>query len=332
MSAPDLKSPNVVPRIETDHLTVDFGSDRSVFATWMGRPHSSVRAVDDVTLIIAPGETLGLVGESGSGKTTLGRTLLGLNPLTKGSLRLDGEYLPGNQSWTRPRDIQMMFQDPYGALNPRLRVAAALAEVLRFHKIVPRESINGEVSRLLELVGLSPALGDRHPRSLSGGQRQRVGLARALAVRPSFLVLDEPVAALDVSIRAQVLNLLMDLRRSLGLTMLFISHELSVVRHVSDRVAVMYLGRIVELGAASELFERARHPYTQSLLKSIPRLVPEKRLRTPVIASEIPSALDIPSGCRFRTRCPIATALCSTPPPEVRLSPTHVASCHFAHS
>lgn len=332
MSVSDLKAPSVVPRIAIDHLTVDFGGRQSFSSTMMGRRHSSLRAVDDVTLTIAPGETLGLVGESGSGKTTLGRTLLGLNQVTAGALRFDGERLSTNQSWSRPRDVQMMFQDPYGSLNPRLRVAAALAEVLRFHKIVSREQIAGEVRRLLELVGLSPALGERHPRSLSGGQRQRAGLARALAVRPSFLVLDEPVAALDVSIRAQVLNLLMGLRQKLGLTMLFISHELSVVRHVSDRVAVMYLGRIVEIGTATELFAGSRHPYTQSLLKSIPRLVPEKRHRVPVIAGEVPSPFNIPSGCRFRTRCPIATELCTVEPPEVQLSPTHIASCHFAQS
>jgi oligopeptide/dipeptide ABC transporter ATP-binding protein len=323
----------VAPSIEIDRLTVDFGTPGSFLHTLTGRHQSIVRAVDDVTLTITAGETLGLVGESGSGKTTIGRTLLRLNFITSGSVRFDGRdlaRLAADERKALTREMQMVFQDPYGSLNPRLSVAAALAEVLRFHRIVPPREIDGEVRRLLELVGLSSGLADRVPRSLSGGQRQRVGLARALAVRPSFLVLDEPVAALDVSIQAQVLNLLSDLRRELGLTMLFIAHELSVVRHISDRVAVMYLGHIVETGTTNEVFDRSRHPYTQSLLKSTPRLVPEKRHRPPVIAGEIPSPFDIPSGCRFRTRCPMATELCLTEPPEVRLSLTHIAACHFA--
>jgi oligopeptide/dipeptide ABC transporter ATP-binding protein len=333
MNASNLMSQAVAPLVEIDRLTVDFGTTGSFLHALTGRQRSIVRAVDDVTLTMTAGETLGLVGESGSGKTTIGRTLLRLNLITSGSVCFDGRDLARLTAGERralTREMQMVFQDPYGSLNPRVSVAATLAEVLRFHRIVPPREIDGEVRRLLEFVGLSSGLADRVPRSLSGGQRQRVGLARALAVRPSFLVLDEPVAALDVSIQAQVLNLLSDLRRELGLTMLFIAHELSVVRHISDRVAVMYLGHIVETGTTNEVFERSRHPYTQSLLKSTPRLVPEKRHRPPVIAGEIPSSFDIPSGCRFRTRCPMATALCLTEPPEVRLSLTHIAACHFA--
>lgn len=325
-------SQRAVPRIEIDRLTVEFATRRTFLHALLGRRHPTVRAVDDVSLTIAPGETLGLVGESGSGKTTIGRTLLGLHPVTRGRLRFDGRDLASQENRPLPRDVQMVFQDPYGSLNPRLPVAWALAEVLRFHKIVSRSNIDSEVRRLLELVGMSPTLGDRRPRNLSGGQRQRIGLARALAVRPSFLVLDEPVAALDLSIQAQVVNLLKDLRQELGLTMLFIAHELSVVRYVADRVAVMYLGRIVETGTTAEVFEQPRHPYTQSLLKSIPRLVPEKRHRQSVIAGEIPSPFDIPSGCRFRSRCPLATELCAIEPPEVRLTSTHTAACHFAQS
>jgi oligopeptide/dipeptide ABC transporter ATP-binding protein len=327
--------PQVEPHVEIDRLTIEFGIGHSFFRSWMGERPLTFRAVDNVSLTIGHGETLGLVGESGSGKTTIGRALLRLNPVTAGILRLEGRDMAGlsaSEAKGLPRRMQMVFQDPYGSLNPRQSVAAALAEVLRFHNIVAPSQISGEVLRLLALVGLSSTLCGRHPRDLSGGQRQRVGLARALAVRPSFLVLDEPVAALDVSIQAQILNLLKDLRRELGLTMLLIAHELNVVRHLSDRVAVMYLGSIVEIGTTIEVFERPSHPYTQSLLRSMPRLVPEKRRRPPVIAGEAGNGASIPSGCRFRTRCPMATELCSTVPPQVRLSITHIAACHFAQS
>jgi oligopeptide/dipeptide ABC transporter ATP-binding protein len=322
-------------RLCVDDLVVEFEAPRSLMSLLSGSPRAPVRAVDGVSFSIAAGETLGLVGESGSGKTTIGRALLGLNRPASGHIRLDGRDIDafgGAERKTLPRRIQMVFQDPYGSLNPRLSVRAVLAEVLAFHHIVPADEIEGEVARLLALVGLSPALADRRPRHLSGGQRQRVGLARALAVRPSLLVLDEPVAALDVSIQAQVLNLLQDLRRELGLTMLFIAHELGVVRHVSNRVAVMYLGRIMETGTAEEVFGGARHPYTTSLIEAMPRLVPTKRSRLPVLQGEVPSPFAIPSGCRFRTRCPVAQPICETAPPEVRLSPTHVAACHFAAS
>jgi oligopeptide/dipeptide ABC transporter ATP-binding protein len=334
MTNPQSMSP-VVPHVEIDRLTIDFAVRHSFLRSWRGQRQVAFRAVDNVSLTIGHGETLGLVGESGSGKTTMARALLGLNPVTSGVLRLDGRDMAGltaSEAKSLPRKMQMVFQDPYGSLNPRLSVAATLAEVLRFHNIVAPSQISGEVLRLLALVGLSSSLGGRRPRDLSGGQRQRIGLARALAVRPSFLVLDEPVAALDVSIQAQILNLLQDLRRELGLTMLLIAHELSVVRHLSDRVAVMYLGSIIEIGTANEVFERPRHPYTQSLLRSMPRLVPEKRRRPPVIAGDPETGSSIPSGCRFRRRCPMATELCSNVPPQVRLSITHIAACHFAQS
>jgi oligopeptide transport system ATP-binding protein len=321
-----------VPRLSVEGLNVEFRLPLSPVAALLGRKAQSVRAVDGVSFSIAPGETLGLVGESGSGKTTVGRALLGLIPPAAGVIKLDGRDLGRMSKAERkllPRQMQMVFQDPYGSLNPRLSVGSTLAEVLKFHGTVGRNEVGGEVKRLLALVGLPEALAARRPRHLSGGQRQRVGLARALAVKPAMLVLDEPVAALDVSIQAQVLNLLQDLRRELGLTMLFIAHELGVVRHISERVAVMYLGRIVEIGTTTEVFGSPCHPYTQGLLKAMPRLVPEKRQRPPVLQGEVPSPLAIPSGCRFRTRCPLAQSICETPPPEVSLSATHKAACHF---
>lgn len=322
-------------RLAVDNLSVEFRGNHTIASMLKGEPPGRVRAVDKVSFEIAAGETLGLVGESGSGKTTVGRALMGLNKPTAGSMLLDGydlTALSDEQKKALPRQIQMVFQDPYGSLNPRRTVRQTLSEVLSFHAIVPPQEVQQEVARLMSLVGLSPTLADRRPRGLSGGQRQRVGLARALAVRPSVLVLDEPVAALDVSIQAQVLNLLEDLRGQLGLTMLFIAHELGVVRHISDRVAVMYLGHVMEIGTTEEIFSAARHPYTISLLKAMPRLIPEKRNRPPVLQGEVPSPFAIPSGCRFRTRCPVAQAICEKEPPMAVLSGTHSASCHFAAS
>jgi oligopeptide/dipeptide ABC transporter ATP-binding protein len=318
----------IPPRVAVDHLTVEFAT-RSGFG---GRAQPAFRAVDDVSFAIAPGETLGLVGESGSGKTTVGRTLVNLIRPTQGHITITGQNvatLSRAQSLDLSRTIQMVFQDPYGALNPRFSVERTIAEVLRFHKVVSETEIGAEVRRMMAVVGLSHSLAGRQPRHLSGGQRQRVGLARALAVRPSVLVLDEPVAALDVSIQAQVLNLLRDLRAELDLTMLFIAHELSVVRYLSDRVAVMYRGSIVEIGTSAEIFASPRHPYTRSLLEAMPRLVPEKRSRPPVLATEGQSGLE--QGCRFRARCPTATAICATIPPTRQLSATHSAACHFAN-
>lgn len=321
-----------LPRLAVDNLTVEFAGRRSL-SRLMGGPVPSFRAVDAVSFAIASDETLGLVGESGSGKTTVGRALVGLIAPTAGRIILDGQdiaALPKAERASLPRRIQMVFQDPYGSLNPRFSVEKTLSEVLAFHRIVPRAEIGKEVRRLMDLVGLSASLAGRLPRHLSGGQRQRVGLARALAVRPSVLVLDEPVAALDVSIQSQVLNLLRDLREELGLTMLFIAHELGVVRYVSDRVAVMYLGAIMETGTSAEIFAAPRHPYTKSLIAAMPRLVPEKRSRPPVLGSEGGSS-GASEGCRFRARCPLAAAICATIPPVKTLSPTHAAACHFAN-
>ena len=319
--------------LRIEDLAIAFKSPRSVVDAALGRAAPAVRAVDGVSLTVAAGETVGLVGESGSGKTTVGRAILGLIKPASGRILYDGQEvtsLKGAALARFRRQVQIVFQDPYSSLNPRLPVGRAIAEVLRFHRIVPEAEIAGEVRRLLDRVGLLPDMAERLPRGLSGGQRQRVGLARALAVRPQFLVLDEPVAALDVSIQAQILNLLKDLRDELGLTMLFIAHELGVVRHMSDRIAVMYLGKIVETGTAAEIFTTPRHPYTQGLLKAVPRLEPVKRTRAAVLQGEVPSPFAIPSGCRFRTRCPRAEPLCTNEPEAAKLSETHEARCHFA--
>ncbi len=325
------ESPEIV--LAATDLVVEFKAPHSVIDRLRRRPAAKLRAVDGVDLAIRRHEILGLVGESGCGKTTLGRAFINLVPPTSGRVIFEGEDLlgkRGDEMRSARRRLQIVFQDPYSSLNPRLTVAQAIGEVLRFHRICPEAQIGARVTELLRLVGLGADMALRKPRALSGGQRQRVGLARALAVEPGFLVLDEPVAALDVSIQAQILNLLKDLRDRLGLTMLFIAHELSVVRHMSSRVAVMYLGRIVEIGEAATIFERPAHPYTQSLVKSVPRLVPERRRREPVLVGEVPSPLDIPPGCRFHPRCPKAQEICRrVAPTPTRLGAAHLAECHF---
>jgi oligopeptide/dipeptide ABC transporter ATP-binding protein len=320
--------------LRVEDLTVEFARQRSLADFVLGRQARVVKAVDGTSFYVKRGETVGLVGESGSGKTTVGRAILRLNKPCHGRVIFDGKDVStlDRQALGRyRRRVQMVFQDPYSSLNPRLRISSALAEALRFHKIVSDAEIPDEVLRVLALVGLDAGMAERWPRQLSGGQRQRVGLARALAVRPQLLVLDEPVAALDVSIQAQILNLLRDLRDKLGLTMLFVAHELNVVRHMSDRVVVMYLGKVMETGTTEEIFERPRHPYTQLLLKAVPRLVPVKRRRAPALQGEVPSPLNVPSGCRFRTRCPIAQPRCAIEEPvDIVVSVTQKVSCHFA--
>ncbi len=321
------------PLLAVENLTVEFEKPRGIVDVITRRPAAVLRAVDGVSLAIAPGETLGLVGESGSGKSTIARAVLRLYRPKAGRILHAGEDIAAFDPPTLRRfrrSVQLVFQDPYSSLNPRLTIGGAISEALRFHDIVPPDQTEREVRRLLSLVGLAAEMAERRPRQLSGGQRQRVGLARALAVRPSLLVLDEPVAALDVSIQAQVLNLLKDLRDELGLTMLLVAHELGVVRHMSDRVAVLYLGRIMETGTTDEIFSDARHPYTRGLLAAVPRLEPVKRQRKAVLEGEIPSPMMLPSGCRFRTRCPRAAAICASEPPIVHVSPTHLAACHFA--
>ncbi len=280
-----------------------------------GLREQTVHAVDRVSLSVAEGEVLGLVGESGCGKSTLGRVIAGLHPPTEGEVRLAGQPVR-LESGRRP-DIQMIFQDPFASLNPRMRVGDAIAQAPLAHGLVSRDQAAAYVARMLEQVGLSADMARRYPHQFSGGQRARIGIARALAVQPRFLVCDEAVAALDVSIQAQVINLLMSLRRDLGLTLLFISHDLGVIRHVCDRVVVMYLGRVVEAGPIAPLYDAPRHPYTQALLAEVPRL-DRRGQRYQPIRGEIPSPLAPPSGCHFHPRCPHAGPRCQSETPALR--------------
>ncbi|MBL8701162.1 MAG: ATP-binding cassette domain-containing protein [Alphaproteobacteria bacterium] len=306
-------------------------------AGWLGAGDGSqtVHAVDDVSLEIAPRETLALVGESGCGKSTLGRLAAGIYTPDHGSVRLRGQ--PVMATTGRPRKIttkvQTIFQDPFASLNPRMRIADILAEGPLAHGLVKRGDADGYVARWLTQVGLDPGFAGRYPHQFSGGQRQRIAIARALAMQPDLLVCDEPVASLDVSIQAQILNLLVELRRELGLTCLFISHDLGVVRHVSDRVAIMYLGRVVELGPTAEILARPRHPYTQALLASVPRLrrsAAEAESFRP-IRGEIPSPLAPPPGCHFNPRCPMAIERCRREAPVLTAAPDgRAVSCHLA--
>jgi oligopeptide/dipeptide ABC transporter ATP-binding protein len=319
--------------LQVQNLSKVFDQSRPFFDVLMRRPAQRLVAVDDVSFKVERFETLGLVGESGCGKTTLGRCILKLYEPSGGRILFEGQditrYTAREMQPVRRR-MQVVFQDPYSSLTPRLTVRQALTEVLRFHHIVSPDQEEAYLQRLLDMVGLSSEAADKYPREFSGGQRQRIGLARALAVRPSFIVADEPVSALDVSIQAQILNLLADLRDELSLTMLFVAHELSVVKHVSTRVAVMYLGQIVEIGASEEVFQAALHPYTEGLLRALPRPVPGRRERQAALEGDIPSPLNMPSGCRFHTRCPIAQEICRhESPPLRRVSATHEVLCHL---
>jgi oligopeptide transport system ATP-binding protein len=293
-----------------------------------------LRAVDGVDLDLQRAEALALVGESGSGKSTLALALAGLRPLDGGEITYDGRVLPARRPRADRRRVQMVFQDPYSSLNPRLTVGGILAELLRVHHVVPRSEVRASSAELLRLVGLDEGALSAYPRQFSGGQRQRVAIARALALRPEILIADEPVSALDVSVQATILNLLRDLRGELGLTLLLISHNLAVVRHLCDRVAVMYLGRIIEVAPTEQLFSAPQHPYTRGLLAAIPRLTASAGEEgPPAVAGDPPSPLRIPSGCRFRTRCPMAQPRCAEEDPALAASPDdpgHVAACHFA--
>jgi oligopeptide transport system ATP-binding protein len=306
-----------------------------IYAGLTSRHVADVRAVDGVSFTIQEGETLGLVGESGSGKTTVGRLLLRLLPVTKGQIRFqDQDVLAMNRGEVRRlrRSMQVIFQDPFASLNPRMSIGDIIAEPLEIHGITKGKETERRVRELLELVGLQPYHANRYPHEFSGGQRQRVGVARALAVDPRFIVCDEPVSALDVSIQAQVINLLEDLQAKFKLTYLFIAHDLSVVRHISTRVAVMYVGKIVELANRDALYENPLHPYTQALLSAIPIPDPavEKRRKRIVLTGDIPSPVNPPSGCRFHTRCPVAFDRCvSEEPPLREYEPGHFAACHW---
>lgn len=292
----------------------------------------TVHAVNGVNLQIAKGEVLGLVGESGCGKSTLGRVVAGLHPATEGQLLYQGQDvsgLAGKDRLTYTLGVQMVFQDPQASLNPRQKLHQILGEALHVHKLAPSGDVPGRVDAALAEVGLATEYRNRLPHQISGGQRQRIGIARALMVTPDFLVCDEPVAALDVSIQAQVINLFMDLRSQRGLTYMFISHDLGVVRHISDRVAIMYLGKIVEMAPTAEIFGKAQHPYTQALLAEVPDVARRKRSFVP-IKGEIPSPLNPPSGCTFHPRCPHAMERCKTEVPVLReTAPGHVTACHL---
>ncbi len=296
----------------------------------------NVHAVDGVDLEIYPGETLGLVGETGCGKSTLARVVMRLYDATEGTVEFEGRDITrekGRKLRDTRRDMQMIFQDPFASLNPRRTVGSIISEPFRLHKTVPKDRIKSEVEQLMELVGLNPEHYNRYPHEFSGGQRQRIGVARALALRPKLIVCDEPVSALDVSIQAQVLNLLEDLQEEFKLTYLFIAHDLSVVKHVSDRVAVMYLGKIVELADGSNLYRNPKHPYTGALLSSVPIPDPDlaaKRKRI-ILEGDVPSPIDPPSGCRFHPRCPNAQfPRCKEEEPLLRqMHEGQIAACHF---
>ena len=305
-------------------------------ARGLGKGRAELRAVDAVSVGVMRRETLGLVGESGCGKSTLGRLLLRLYKPTSGTVYFEGQDITElSQTALRPirREMQIIFQDPYSSLNPRMTVEAALAEPLRVHRLVSSKSETQQrVASLLERVGLRPEHMRRYPHEFSGGQRQRIGIARALAVSPSFIVADEPVSALDVSIQAQIVNLLKDLQEELGLSYLFIAHNLQIVEYVSHRVAVMYLGRVVELATAQQIYESPRHPYTQALLSAVPEPNPSDRKKRILLEGDVPSPLDPPTGCAFHPRCPIAQkGLCDREAPELRpLAQGHEAACHLA--
>ena len=296
------------------------------------RHAGTVKAVDGVSLSVQRGEVLGLVGESGCGKSTLARTIMQLVPTTGGTVLLEGKNLTQGTSssvQTIRRDLQMVFQDPYASLNPRMTVFATLAEPMLVHRICPAHEVGARVARLMELVGLAPRFMQKYPHEFSGGQRQRIAIARALALDPKVIIADEPVSALDVSIQAQILNLLAGLVRKMGLSLVFIAHDLSVVKHISDRVAVMYLGKIVELGPAVDVIERPRHPYTRALVSAIPVPDPdiERTRRRIVLAGDPPSPIDPPSGCAFHPRCAFALEKCKTAVPPLAVFEGREVAC-----
>ena len=329
-----IQPPTLDRLVEVSNLKKHFPIRRGIL---IQRQVGAVQAVDGVSFFINRGETLGLVGESGCGKTTVGRTILGLYPATEGEVSIDGLNVTTakGKEW-RPirRRAQMIFQDPFASLNPRWTVNAIVGEPLRVHKLVAGRRAQAErVAEILELVGLSDRHVNRFPHEFSGGQRQRVGIARALASEPLFIVCDEPISALDVSIQAQVVNLLEDLQERLDLTYLFIAHDLSMVRHICKRVAVMYLGVIMELAERDELYENPQHPYTQALLSAVPIPHPRtaRQRQRIVLEGDVPSPINPPSGCRFHTRCPIAAEICSEERPVWRdLGGEHFVACHLA--
>jgi peptide/nickel transport system ATP-binding protein len=315
------------PLLQVRDLVTHFSAHHGLW----GKSEGTVRAVDGVSLEIQRGETLGLVGESGCGKSTLGRSVLRLVEPTAGSVRFDGQELAAlTQRQLRPlrRRLQLIFQDPYASLNPRMTVGEIVGEGLVIHKLASGRKRQERVEELIQKMGLAPDAIDRYPHEFSGGQRQRIGIARALAVSPELVIADEPVSALDVSVQAQIVNLLMDLQRELGLTYLFIAHDLKLIEHVSNRVAVMYLGKIVELADAAELYRRPKHPYTQALLSAVPVPDPERRRTRIILQGEVPSPIHPPPGCAFHPRCPYAFDRCKREtPPLYDLGQAHTAAC-----
>ncbi len=323
------------PLLQVEGLQVHFPIRRGLLRRQVG----AVRAVDNVSFEVQQGETLGVVGESGCGKSTTGLAVLKLLQSTGGKVFFRGQELtPLREAEMRPlrRHMMMIFQDPYSSLNPRLTVGGIVAEPLGVHKVGTPAERNERVVEMLRLVGLNPAFINRYPHEFSGGQRQRIGIARALATSPAFVVADEPISALDVSIQAQVVNLMGDLKAQLGLTYLFIAHDLSMVRYISDRVAVMYLGKIVELASRNEVFDEPLHPYTRALLSAVPVANPrlERQRRRMILQGDVPSPADPPSGCRFHPRCPFATEICRQTEPPLRVlgAGTHQVACHHAES
>lgn len=322
------------PLLRVENLQVHFPFTRGGF---LRSQRGVIRAVDDVSFDIAPGETLGLVGESGCGKSTTARAIVGLVQPTAGRVMLGGERIDGLSDAAMQRHrrvVQMVFQDPFASLNPRMSVGSIIGEPLKIHGLARGRDLQLEVLRLMDLVGLNPRFLNRYPHEFSGGQRQRIGIARALAVQPQLILCDEPVSALDVSIQAQVLTLLKELQDEMGLSMLFISHDLAVVRYVSDDIMVLYLGRLVEYAPRDILFEKPRHPYTRALIASVlsndPRI--EREHRSPPIGGDIPSPINPPSGCPFHTRCPLAERICREQLPELELWPDGAkVACHVAN-
>ena len=317
--------------LEVKNLKVHFPVKHGLFS----RVRAQVKAVDDVSLHLAPGETLGLVGESGCGKTTLGRAIIRLIEPTAGRVIFEGEdisQLSGEALRARRRKFQMIFQDPYGSLNPRLTVSQIIGEAIDIHGLADSTAARrARISDLLRAVGLDPAYHERYPHEFSGGQRQRIGIARALAVEPKLIVCDEPVSALDVSVQAQIVNLLMDLQQQHGLAYLFIAHDLAVVEHISHRIMVMYLGRAVEVAGAKQLVRAPRHPYTKALLSAVPVVDPDSKRQRIMLPGDVPSPIAPPPGCTFHPRCPVKEARCEQEIPALReVEPGHWVSCHLA--
>lgn len=329
-----MNSQNIIqpsPLLSLEQLKVYYPIRKGIIK----RTVDNVKAVDGIDLSVYSGETLGLVGESGCGKSTIGKAIVGLEKPTAGRILFDGDDIAGYSSSemiSLRSQLQIVFQDPYSSLNPRKRVVDLLSEPLKVHGIVPIKDVSKEVDRLLDLVGLPKNSKTRYPHEFSGGQRQRIGIARALSLRPKLIVCDEPVSALDVSIQAQVLNLLKDLQKELNLTYLFIAHGLGAVKYISDRIAVMYLGKIVEIGSSKEIFQNPKHPYTRALMDASP--VPNPHLRNRnriVLQGDVPSPVNPPKGCRFHTRCPMAQAVCREQEPELLGDSLHSSACFFSH-